>query len=179
MTPAVEPSSPLTPAVPAAPSASTRPIDGLRLIALLKYGKALLLLATSYGMHRLLDPALFEHLRVVTGSMTDGVDRRLLERALTWIQGLDPSKAHLVVLVTTLYTIIAFVEGTSLWLRRPWGEWLTVTATASLMPFELWELLQRPPGKRTALVLTLLVNLLIVGYLVKRLRAARRAPPGD
>lgn len=151
-------------------------LDGLRLIALLKYGKALLFLATTYGVHRLLDPATVERLRNFTATLTDRVDQRLLERALTWVQGLDANKMHLVIAATTLYTVVAFVEGTGLWLRRTWGEWLTVTATASLMPFELWEWFQRTPGHRLAITVTLLVNALIVWYLVRRLRAAHRRP---
>jgi uncharacterized membrane protein (DUF2068 family) len=149
-------------------------IDGLRLIALLKYGKALLFLATTYGVHRLLDPETVERLRNFTASVTDRVDRRLLERALTWIQGLDANRMHLVIAATTLYTVVAFVEGTGLWLRRRWGQWLTIVATASLMPFELWEWFQRAPGHRLPITLTLIVNALIVWYLVVRLRAAHR-----
>jgi len=157
---------------PAAPTA--RRLDGLRLIALLKYGKALLFLATTYGVHRLLDPATVERLRNFTASVTDRVDRRLLERALTFVQGLDANKMHLVIAATTLYTVVALVEGTGLWLRRTWGQWLTVIATASLMPFELWEWFQREPGHRLPITITLLVNALIVWYLALRLRAARR-----
>lgn len=158
-----------------APPASPGPgrLDGLRVIALLKYGKALLFLATTYGVHRLLDPATVEQLRSYTASLTDRVDQRLLERALTWVQGLDANRMHLVIAATTLYTVIAFAEGTGLWLRRSWGEWLTVIATASLMPFELWEWFRRPPGHHVPITMTLLLNALIVWYLVRRLLRAR------
>ena len=107
-----------------------------------------------------------------------GVDQRLLERALTWVQGMDANKMHLVIAATTVYTVVAFVEGTGLWLRRSWGEWLTVLATASLMPFELWEWFQRPPGHRLPITATLLFNGLVVWYLVRRLRRARLASTG-
>ena len=40
----------------------SRAIDGLRLIALIKLVKAALLLATSYGLYKLLNPDLVDHL---------------------------------------------------------------------------------------------------------------------
>jgi len=162
----------------AAPPGAPGRLDGLRLIALLKYGKALLFLATTYGVDRLLDPATVERLRTFTASLTDGVDRRVLERALIWVQGLDTNRIHLVIAATTLYAVVAFAEGTGLWLRRGWGEWLTVTATASLMPFELWEWFQRQPGHRLPITVTLLLNALIVWYLVRRIRTGRTRSDG-
>jgi uncharacterized membrane protein (DUF2068 family) len=177
----VDKPSSFAPAVPGPASGAAAPpgvpaparLDGLRIIALLKYGKALLFLATTYGVDRLLDPATVERLRNFTASVTDRVDRRLLERALTWVQGLDANRMHLVIAATTLYAVLAGVEGTGLWLRRSWGQWFTVTATASLMPFELWEWFQRGSGHRLPITVTLLVNALIVWYLVRRLRVKR------
>ena len=50
--------------------------------------------------------------------------------------------------MTVAYTAVVLAEGTGLWLRRAWAEWLTVLATGSLIPFELWELITRPPERR-------------------------------
>ena len=52
--------------------------------------------------------------------------------------------------VTVAYTLVVLVEGIGLWMRKTWAEWLTVIFTASLIPFELWELIKRPPGHRSA-----------------------------
>jgi uncharacterized membrane protein (DUF2068 family) len=65
---------------------------------------------------------------------------------------------------------VALAEGIGLWMRRTWGEWLTLAVTSSLVPFELWELITRPPGRRLALGVTLALNLLIVWYLARQLR---------
>ena len=67
---------------------------------------------------------------------------------------------------------MALAEGIGLWMRRTWGEWLTLSVTSSLIPFELWELITRPPGRRLALGATLALNLLIVWYLARQLRSA-------
>ncbi|HEX7609577.1 MAG TPA: DUF2127 domain-containing protein, partial [Solirubrobacteraceae bacterium] len=58
-------------------------------------------------------------------------------------------------------------EAYGLWRRRRWGEWLTVIATSLLLVPEVWEL-----TKSTTLlkVGALLVNLVVVAYLLWRLR---------
>jgi uncharacterized membrane protein (DUF2068 family) len=167
------------------PSASTvvpaKPgtFDGLRLIALLKFGKALLLIATSYGVHELLNAALVERLYNWSRNLSDDrFERKLLMRALSWVEGLGAKKMQIFFAVTVAYTAVVLAEGTGLWLRRAWAEWLTVIATSSLIPFELWELITRPPGRRLAIGATLLLNLLIVWYLAYLLRkaSAQHAP---
>jgi uncharacterized membrane protein (DUF2068 family) len=74
---------------------------------------------------------------------------------------------------------IAFgaLEGTEaygLWRRRRWAEWLTVLATSLLLIPETWALTKSiTPFKAGGLV----VNLLVVAYLVSRLRRGR--PPAE
>jgi uncharacterized membrane protein (DUF2068 family) len=155
-------------------SAPPRRIDGLRLIALFKFAKALVLISTSYGVHKLLDPALVEKIRHWSASLAEPVDQHLILRALTWVEALGTDKLHLVIAVGIAYTVVVLVEGTGLWLRRAWAEWVTVLVTCSLIPFELWELFMRPPGRRLAVFVTLALNLLIAGYLIYLLRAQLR-----
>jgi uncharacterized membrane protein (DUF2068 family) len=153
-------------------AAKPRRFDGLRLIALLKFGKALLLIATSYGVHQLLNTALVERLYTWSAALSDDrFERKLLMRALTWVEGLGAKKIQIFLAVTIAYTAVVLTEGIGLWLRRAWAEWLTVIATSSLIPFELWELITRPPERRLAIGVTLALNLLIVWYLARLLRA--------
>ncbi|HEY4973086.1 MAG TPA: DUF2127 domain-containing protein, partial [Steroidobacteraceae bacterium] len=85
--------------------------------------------------------------------------------------GLGAKKIQIFLAVTIAYTAVVLAEAIGLWLRRAWAEWLTVLATSSLIPFELWELITRPPGRRLAIGLTLVLNLVIVWYLARLLRA--------
>ena len=82
--------------------------------------------------------------------------------------------------MTVAYTAVVLAEGTGLWLRRAWAEWLTVIATGSLIPFELWELITRPPGRRLPIAVTFLLNVVIVWYLARLLRGrgAQHQNPG-
>jgi len=153
--------------------------DGLRLIGLLKIGKAFLLLATSYGLYRLLNPDLVEHLQDWLSTLTDTFERRLLQRALDWLSSLGNARIGGILVVTGLYTAVLLTEGIGLWLRKRWAEWLTVTATASLIPFELWQLAFGHRHNPLAVLGATLLNIAIVWYLVWRLRQAhrqRRAP---
>jgi len=155
------------------PARSAHPahaLDGLRVIALFKFAKALLLIATGYGVHLLLNEDLLERLRLWTASLTDSFAQRMLLRALEWVEGLGATRIHVVMGVTLAYTVVVLAEGIGLWMRRTWAEWFTVTATASLIPFELWELIMRAPGRRLAVLVTVLLNLAVVGYLVWLLR---------
>ncbi len=162
------------PMAAAATAAAAHRFDGLRLIALMKFLKALLLIATSYGVHKLLDAALVERLYNWSATLNDDrLERKLLLRALIWVEDLGAKKIQIVIAVTVAYTAVVLTEGIGLWLRRQWAEWLTVIATSSLIPLELWELITRPPGRRLAIFATLALNVVIVWYLARLLRAAQ------
>jgi uncharacterized membrane protein (DUF2068 family) len=155
-----------------------RKIDGLRVIALFKFAKVLLLIATSYGVHKLLDANIIERLYTWSSTLSDDrLERKLIERALTWVEDLGAKRIQIFVAVTVAYTAVALLEGIGLWMRRTWAEWLTVLFTASLIPFELWELIKRPPGHRLPIAATLFLNVVIVAYLVWFIRRQQKAHP--
>ena len=160
------------------PPPPPRKIDGLRLIALFKFAKVLLLIATSYGVHKLLDANIIERIYSWSSTLSDDrLERKLIERALDWVEDLGAKRIQIFVAVTIAYTAVALIEGIGLWMRKTWAEWLTTLFTASLIPFELWELIKRPPGHRLPIAATLLVNLIIVAYLVWFIRRQQKAAP--
>jgi uncharacterized membrane protein (DUF2068 family) len=69
-----------------------------------------------------------------------------------------------------LYAALFLVEGIGLWLQRRWAEYLTVVATASFIPFEIFEVARRVTATR---MVALVVNLAILVYLIVRLRRRR------
>ena len=163
-------------------SASTshlaRRIDGLRLIGLIKLSKAALLLATTYGLYQLLDPDLVDHLHEWINSLTDTFERRLLERGLDWLDSIGSARIHGILVVTGVYTLILVTEGIGLWMRKVWAEWLTVVASASLIPFELWHLYSGHSHNPLAVVAATVLNVVIVIYLAGQLRKTHRARHG-
>ena len=65
-----------------------------------------------------------------------------------------------------VYSVLLLIEGVGLCLRKRWAEFLTVGITASLLPFEFYELYQRVTI--TGIVITAL-NVAILAYLIVRL----------
>ena len=70
------------------------------------------------------------------------------------------------------YAALYATEGVGLWLQKRWAEYLTTIATASLIPFEIWELTR---GASATKVAALAINIAIVIYLIWVLRTDRRA----
>jgi uncharacterized membrane protein (DUF2068 family) len=139
----------------------------IRLIALFKFLKAALLIALGVGAFRLLHKdiaALAEHwieaLRLDPGD-------RFLDAALAKASNLNPEQIRKIGLGSFLYAGLFLAEGTGLWLRKRWGEWLTIIITSSLVPVEIYEIHRHV--SLTKLVV-LAINLAIVVYLILRIR---------
>jgi uncharacterized membrane protein (DUF2068 family) len=111
---------------------------------------------------RLAKPELVDHLYDWLYSLTDSFERRLLERALDWVDSLGAARIHNIVIVTSAYTAILLAEGIGLMLRKTWAEWLTVIASSSLIPFELWHLFFGVRHNKWAVLAATLLNVVIV-----------------
>jgi uncharacterized membrane protein (DUF2068 family) len=159
---------------PSAPHAARR-IDGLRVIGLIKLAKAALLLATTYGLYRLRKAGAVDQLYDWLYSLTDSFERRLFERGLDWLDSLGSDRIQNIFLATSAYTAILLTEGIGLMMRKTWAEWITVVASASLIPFELWHLFFGQHHNTEAVLAATALNVIIVIYLVRVLRRTHRA----
>jgi uncharacterized membrane protein (DUF2068 family) len=101
---------------------------------------------------------------------------RALEHAAERMTSASHHRLELVASVALAYAVLFTVEGSGLWLQKVWAEYLTILATTSFVPFEIYELWRRfTPLRLGALV----VNVAIVVYLVvRRLRARRKTRSG-
>jgi len=63
-----------------------------------------------------------------------------------------------------IYASLDLIEGTGLYLEKIWAEYLTLTITASFLPWEIFEVFRRVTWIRSGL---LLVNTLVFFYLLK------------
>jgi uncharacterized membrane protein (DUF2068 family) len=89
----------------------------------------------------------------------------LFFRALALISGL--SHTTLLAIAAFAYALLEGTEGVGLAMRRRWAEYLTVLATAALIPFEAYEVIHKVTLFRVG---ALLLNLAVVGYLAYRKR---------
>jgi uncharacterized membrane protein (DUF2068 family) len=147
----------------------SRKLDALRIIALLKFGKALLLLFAAIGTHLLIQPAIAAELYQWSTSFGDGFERELLQRLLLWLSGPGLGTLSKVEYLTIAYMAVVLVEAVGLWQRKLWAEWLVVLAGTVLIPFEIWKI-AHPNSRTWLLVLALLVNVSVIAYLATHLR---------
>lgn len=146
----------------------------LRVIAVFKLLQGLLLVVTGLGALGLLDPGWQQSFVDWLDQLSLREGRRLTSelagRAIDALGQAGPQRLVLVAIGCFAYGSVFVVESIGLWLGKRWAEYLTTIATASLLPFEVMEVLHRASAPRVA---TLVVNLLVVAYLVWRLVSQR------
>jgi uncharacterized membrane protein (DUF2068 family) len=136
----------------------------LTLIAIFKIVKALLLVAAGILALQLLHPSAANRVWRWIAEVPFEGERRLLARVLTTLA----AKSHVAMAVAAFaYAALFSVEGIGLFLRKRWAEWLTIVATASLIPIEIYELLHRVTAMKIAV---LAINITVVIYLIARVR---------
>jgi uncharacterized membrane protein (DUF2068 family) len=139
----------------------------LRLIALFRFGKALLLIASGLSALHLLNPAAREAVARWIGALPFAAQHAFVQRAIAFVTRLSPQKIEGLALVAFLYAALFITEGIGLWMRKVWAEWLTIIATTSFIPFEVYETVKKPAPVRIGV---LALNIAIVVYLILRLR---------
>ncbi len=88
------------------------------------------------------------------------------------------SHLHLLGAVLLAYGLIEGVEAVGLWYQQRWAEYLTFLVTTSLLPLEIYEIINRATPFK---VLAFLINLAVVVYLLlgKRLFGIRGGPAAE
>jgi uncharacterized membrane protein (DUF2068 family) len=146
----------------------------LRLLAIYYLAQGLLLIAVGVGGLILVDQnqllIVKQWLRVIRLDP----DNRFIHWLLTKILPVTNEMLEAFSVGSFVYGGLAFVQGGGLFFSKPWASYLTVLVVGSFIPWELYSLL----GDVTPLkILTLAINVVIVGYLLMRelrARASRR-----
>jgi uncharacterized membrane protein (DUF2068 family) len=144
---------------------------GLEVIGAMKLASGLVLGAAGFGIFRLMDEDWGEALEHLVVRLHLDPDDRLVHGTLTRLAGLDREHLEAIGVGTFFYVLLHLVEGTGLVLRRRWAEYLTVVATGSLLPLEIYEIARKISVVRVGI---LAVNLGIVAYLIVKLRQQHR-----
>lgn len=139
----------------------------LVLIGLFKLLKALLLIAVGIGaikmLHKDTGAAVSHWIEVLRVDP----DNRFVHAAMVKILRVTPKQLKELSVGTFLYAGLFAVEGVGLLLAMRWAEYFTIITTGGLIPIEIYELARHfTPAKVTVLI----VNVLIVWYLVVRVR---------
>ncbi|CUQ65787.1 DUF2127 domain-containing protein [Candidatus Nitrospira inopinata] len=140
---------------------------GLAVIALFKVVKGLLLLMVGLGLLELMHADLATLFSRLIEALHLNADSRIIHALVLRIDALQPHSVLVASLVSLGYAGLFLVEGIGLWFERSWAAYLTVVSTSLLVPFEVYEVIERVSILRVGV---LLLNLLIVLYLVVQLK---------
>jgi uncharacterized membrane protein (DUF2068 family) len=147
---------------------------GLRLIIAYKLAKAFVALALSAAIVILLlahDTSVLGDLAVHVRHHVAGAWSVMLVRAI----GTLSTRGHLWLIAGAvgLDGLFTAVEGWALYREKTWGPWLVLIATSMLLPFEVIAIVRFAHLGR---VLVFIVNVVIVVYLVRRIRSSLARP---
>jgi len=142
----------------------------IRLIAVFKVFKALLLIVVGVGALKLIhtDVSILLEKWVTHFGLDPG--SRYLGHLILTAATLTPNKIKDLAVGGFVYAALFLTEGVGLWRLKRWAEWLTVIITSSLVPVEIYEIFRRPSSAK---ILVLFINIAVVGFLLYRLRAGR------
>jgi uncharacterized membrane protein (DUF2068 family) len=149
-----------------------RSIGILRLIAILKFVKATLLIGVGLGALRLLDPDMAAGAQQWAAALATSSDRQLVQRLVERAVSLPPARLETLGIGAFLYAGLFATEGIGLWGGRRWAEYFTTIATGSFIPFEAYELVQQVTVVRAS---ALALNVAVVAYLIVHLKHSRSA----
>jgi len=146
---------------------TSRRHTGMVAIAVFKLFKGALLLLAGFGLLELMHADMATLFSRVLESLHVNADTRLVHALVLKVDALQPHTVLIAGLVSLGYAALLLAEGIGLWLELSWAAYLTVVSTSALVPFEVYELIERATFPRTIL---LVVNLVIVLYLVRQLK---------
>jgi uncharacterized membrane protein (DUF2068 family) len=163
-----------------------RQLTILRVLAVERVIRAVVLIAAGYGVYRFESAQkalqgsfgrLVPALRPLANQFGVDLDHSALLSGATKALHARAGTLNLVALGLVAYGVLELVEGVGLWLAKRWAEYLTVIATAAFLPYEVSELLKSVTVTKLG---AFLINVLAVVYLLlaKRLfglRGGRKA----
>jgi uncharacterized membrane protein (DUF2068 family) len=143
---------------------------GLKLIGGFKLVKGLLLVAVALGAFKFVNGNLQETIRHLVQHFNADPGGKYFQKFATKVLQMSP-KLPMILIASACYGTLFCVEGVGLLLEARWAEYLTIIATGSFLPLEVYEIVKHvTPTKVVALIL----NLVIVVYLIIRLKRDKR-----
>lgn len=139
----------------------------LRVLSIYKFAQTAIMAALGLATLRLVRPEVAAGFKQWVQNLPVGYVQHVSERFLSWISGPQSHRVQLLGAALFAYAALFLIEAVGLWWQRRWAEWLTVVATATLIPPEVYECLKHPS---VTLFLLLLVNCAVVWLLAKRLQ---------
>ena len=133
------------------------------------------MIALGIGAIKLLHRDLAETLNDWIDLLRVDPDNRIIHWILNKLLAISPNQLKAASVGTFIYAAVLLTEGIGLLLRKRWAEYLTIVATAGMIPVELYEIARHVTVSRIGV---LAVNLAIVAYLIWEVRRSRHLVHG-
>jgi uncharacterized membrane protein (DUF2068 family) len=159
--------------VPAKKQSCSRRDGALLVIAIFKFIKGAALLALAVGALSFLHKDVASHVGHWLDQLRIDPDNQIAGRLLSKLHLVHTKELKEISALGAGYAALFLTEGTGLLFQKRWAEWLTIVATSSLMPFEMYGLVKEFTAIR---LLALLANAAVVLYLIYRVRQKESAP---
>ena len=146
----------------------------LRLLAIYYLAQGLLLIAVGVGGLILVDQNQLLTIKQWLSVIRLDPENRFIHWLLTKLLPVTNQMLETFSIGSFVYGGLAFVQGGGLFFSKPWASYLTVLVVGSFIPWELYSLRDDATPLK---LLTLGINVVIVGYLLTNLwrtRASRR-----
>ncbi len=153
----------------------------LRLLAVERWGRGILIVLAAYGIYRFrahhdaIQRAFDEDLpliRPLAVKLHFNLDDSSIVHSIRTVVDAQTSTLGWVAAALLGYGILQLIEGTGLWLLKRWGEYFAVVATSLGLPVEIYELIEKITTFR---IIAFVINVAAVLYilLTKRLFGLR------
>jgi uncharacterized membrane protein (DUF2068 family) len=126
-----------------------------------------LVLALAFGALTFLHKDLASEVEYWFDQLRIDPDNRFIGGLLSKLQLVHSKELKELSALGAAYAALFLTEGTGLLFRKRWAEWLTIIATSSLMPIEVYELVEKFTAVR---LFALLINAAVVLYLIYLVR---------
>jgi len=136
-------------------------------IAFFKFVKGAALLTLAFGAVTLLHKDVAEEAKHWLDQLRIDPDNEFIGALLSKLQLVHAKELKEISALGAGYAALFLTEGTGLLFRKRWAEWLTIVATSSLMPLEVFELTKEFTVVR---LLVVLMNAAVVLFLIYRVR---------
>ena len=112
-------------------------------IAVFKFIKGAVLLALAFGALSVLHKDVASEVEDWIDQLRIDADNRFIGGLLSKLQLVHSKELKELSALGAGYAALFLTEGTGLLFRKRWAEWLTIVATSSLIPIEVYELFKK------------------------------------
>lgn len=126
----------------------------------------------AFGLLKLLHQDVGDVAERLIRSVRGDPDNHLLAKMLAKLSLIDDPQLAKLSAASFGYAVLFLIEGTGLYYEQRWAEYLTLVATASFVPLEIYELIKSVDAFKISI---LVVNLAIIGFLVITIRNENRS----